>query len=119
MRLTEEEFIGCVNTFERMITEERAVANSLGIRDWIGDYWSGEYYNFLTDMCDFTKEDFNEPHGTDLDWYCWDTDFGKSGTVVKYSVGNTTLSLNVNSPKKLYKLIITKQNSKEVNHESN
>ena len=77
--------------------------------DWVCGRWLNNYYNLLTDLCEFENDDFEQMYGTDLDWYCWETQFGKSNTTITYNAGDKGLIINVNTPEKLYEFIVAKQ----------
>ena len=75
MRLSKSEFITYVNRYEQMLNEEDTIMTNLDINpEWKPSGWLNSFYDLLHDMCEL-KED---PHyGTTLDWFCWETEFGK------------------------------------------
>lgn len=74
MRLTKEEFCEAVNKYEEMYRKEHEIIKTLDINpEWAPSTWLDEYYNFLNKMCDFTQRGYEN----DLDYYCFDLDFGK------------------------------------------
>lgn len=73
MRFTESEFVNAITLYEKMYREEEQIINALGINpEWIPGEWISEYYNIISEMCDFTGEDY-----TILDFYCYELNFGK------------------------------------------
>ena len=77
MRLTKEEFCAAVDKFEQMCKEEHDLLRALDIgAEWKPGQWISEYYYFLNDMCDFTPEQETTEYGNNLDYYCFELDFG-------------------------------------------
>ena len=75
MKLSKEQFIRYVNNYKRMSKEESEVIDALDVcPDWRPSGWVNSYYDLLSDMCEL-KED--PRYGTTLDWFCWETEFGK------------------------------------------
>lgn len=83
MRLTKDEFCAAVNKYEQMCAEENKVIEALGCNfEWKPSLWLSEYYELLIKMCDLPENDL---YGTDLDYYCFELDFGKKwepGTIL-------------------------------------
>ena len=77
MRLTKEEFCIAVDKFEQMCKEEHDLLRALDIgAEWKPGLWISAYYDFLSDMCDFAPEQETAEYGNDLDYYCFELDFG-------------------------------------------
>lgn len=77
MRLTKEEFCTAVDKFEQMCKEEHDLLTALGTGpEWKPALWISTYYDFLNDMCDFNPEHETIEYGNDLDYYCFELDFG-------------------------------------------
>lgn len=75
MKLTKEQFIKKVNTYQRMCEEEHEIINALNCNpEWKPSSWLDEYYRLLSEMCELPE---NKLYGTDLDYYCYDLAFGK------------------------------------------
>lgn len=75
MRLTKEEFCTAVDHYEEMCAQEDTIVNALGGDfEWKPSEWIGSYYSLLTQMCDL---DETLEYGTDLDYYCYELDFGR------------------------------------------
>lgn len=106
MRLTKEEFVKAVNTYQKMLEEENEVMKVFDIMnpEWIGGRWIDEYYNLLSKMCELEKD---ELFGTDLDWFCYDTAFGENEELTKVYDGVT--EWNITSPEILYDFIMYKE----------
>lgn len=103
MRLTKEEFVYYVNEFEELNNINNACANALDIRgDWVYDKLIMKYYDLLHNMCDFTEDD-NDTESL-LDWYCFETDFGKDDNAVILEDDDTERVID--TPEKLYELIM-------------
>lgn len=73
MKLTKQQFVKYVNTYEEMLKESNKVASSLGVVEWAPDRWISNYYKMLSDMCELYEDNMV---GTILDWFCFETDFG-------------------------------------------
>lgn len=102
MRLTKEEFVKAVNKYKQMLEEEHSIIDMLGASpEWTPGTWVNEYYNLLSDMCELEKDDI---YGTDLDWFCYDTSFGKNKELTKVYDGAT--EWNITSPEILYDFIM-------------
>ena len=77
MRLTKEEFCTAVDKFEQMCKEEQDLLTALDTGpEWKPGLWIITYYDFLNDMCDFNPEHETIEYGNDLDYYCFELDFG-------------------------------------------
>ena len=76
MRLTKEEFIKAVNTFEEMMEEEDKIYLAMQQSpEWIPGTWISAFYDLLIDVCDLADVKYN-----DLDYYCYELNFGKEDT---------------------------------------
>lgn len=76
MRLTKEEFCTAVEHYEEMNKQEEDIVNALGVNfEWKPDEWIASYYDLLTELCDL---DNNDIYGNDLDYYCFELNFGHS-----------------------------------------
>lgn len=84
MKLTKAQFCEYVNTYEEMIRESDRLAAEFGVGGtWKFDEWITNYYQMLTDMCELSED---PSFGTDLDWFCFETDFGKNEEMNKVYV---------------------------------
>ena len=76
MRLSKEEFIEYVNKYESMMKDEHDLINILNVNpEWKPSEWLNNYYDLLSRLCELPE---NPIYGTDLDWYCYETEFGKN-----------------------------------------
>lgn len=86
MKLTKAQFCKYVNTYEEMIRENDRLAAEFGIEgSWKLDEWCVNYYQMLTDMCELYE---GPSFGTELDWFCFETDFGKNEEMNKVYTSN-------------------------------
>ena len=103
MKLTREQFINYVNKFEEMHKAEIVIADTLEITgEWKPMDWISEYYALLSDMCELPE---NRLYGTDLDWFCYDTDFGKMSQINEINVwdnGDLLFEYTIDSPEALW-----------------
>ncbi len=75
MQLDKRQFCIAVSTYRDMLEEAEAIQNALDIGDeWKPREWINNYYELLSDICDL-EVDVN--YGTDLDWFCYETNFGR------------------------------------------
>ena len=111
MRLTKEQFIKAVNTYEHMYTQESQIMDTLNVNpEWVPSEWVGAYYDLLTEMCEFDDDWID---GTPLDWFCYDWEFGVGnkayGTlaaVYEKDKDGKEITRLLNTPDKLYDYII-------------
>ena len=75
MRLTKEEFLFEMDLLKQMHEDESIIVDLLDVSpEWIGGKWLWNYYSFINKMCELP---INDLIGTDLDWFCWETQFGR------------------------------------------
>lgn len=102
MRLTKEEFVNAVNTYQKMLAEECEIIDVMDMcPEWKPGTWVNEYYNLLSSMCELEENDI---YGTDLDWFCYDTAFGENEKFTKVYDGVT--EWNITNPEILYDFIM-------------
>jgi hypothetical protein len=104
MKLTKRQFCTAVKDYESMLNEETAVAAALGMVDveWLPDKWVNTFYELLSDMCELDED----PHiGTELDWFCFTTDFGKNKDYCRIYDQETNKTWKITSPEILYDYI--------------
>lgn len=105
MRLTKEEFVEAVNKYKQMLEQEHKIIEVIGsYPEWVPGTWIDAYYNLLSEMCELEDNDI---YGTDLDWFCWDTQFGTNEKFTKVYDGVT--EWNITSPEILYDFIMYKE----------
>lgn len=103
MKLTKAQFCEYVNTYEQMMRQNDNFCDILHI-DFNNMFfeWLNNYYAFLSDMCEL---DENCGQGTCLDWYCFETDFGKDKESVKVYEEGKEWPWIIDSPEILYDFI--------------
>jgi len=106
MKLTKEQFCNAVETYERMLNEEDELAQMLNVNpEWKIMEWIGNYYNLLSDLCELEESPY---YGTDLDWFCYETDFGKRKDLNKVVLDNGIV-WTIESPEILYDFIMREE----------
>lgn len=103
MKLTREQFIKYVNTFEKMYKEDEQIWNVLDCDEWKPSRWVDQYYNFLSDMCELPEPVLEET----LDWFCFQIDFGKreDRNFITWELPSGTYSLKIRTAADLWKYI--------------
>ena len=77
MKLNKVQFINCINRYKLMRKQEEEIINALDMSpEWIPSEWINSYYDFLEEMCEL--EMGPSYYETTLDWWIFETDFGKS-----------------------------------------
>ena len=80
MRLTKNEFISYLLSYRQMCEEEEKIVNALGIGfESTFSNWISNYYSLIHDLCELKEGD----EGSTLDWWCFETDFGKRDAVIE------------------------------------
>ena len=102
MRLDKRQFCIAVETYKSMIEEEREIADVLNIGEWQPSEWINNYYELLAELCELETDPYV---GTDLDWFCFDTDFGRKKDMNKIFDSETGRTWTINSPEILYDYI--------------
>ena len=75
MKLDKRQFCIAVDTYKTMLEEEHQMIDALDISpEWKGADWIANYYDLLSDLCELEVDPYV---GTDLDWFCFETDFGR------------------------------------------
>ena len=100
MKLTKEQFIEKVNLYEKMFNEETEICGILEVDwNWRPSKWLDAYYTLLSDMCELE----DSPSGTALDWFCFETKFGKSShNFATYETPTGKVTMTIPSPEKLW-----------------
>ena len=100
MQLDKRQFCIAVDTYKTMMEEEQQIVDVLNISpEWKGADWIENYYDLLSDLCDL---EINPLYGTDLDWFCYETDFGRKKDYCKIYDQDTGLTWTIESPEILY-----------------
>ena len=78
MKLTKEQFIHCIETYKKMREEETELFNALHLYDeCIFDEWLNNYYDLLSEMCEFDIPYNDIGWVSDLDYFVFELDFGR------------------------------------------
>lgn len=110
MKLTKKQFINCVNEYRQMLNEESQILDVLGgTIEWAPGKWINNYYSLFSEMCEL--ED-NEMFGTDLDWFCFETNFGKYNNIIKLveESDGAISEIKITDAAQLYDYIMNKEN---------
>ena len=103
MKLSKAQFCIAVETFKEMMEEENDLINALDISpEWKPGRWVNNYYELLEDLCELEVDDL---YGTDLDWFCFETDFGQNKDMNKVYDTKAGRSWRIESPEILYDFI--------------
>lgn len=102
MKLTKYQFCIAVETYQAMIEENRDITNILNINEWYPSNWIENYYELLTDLSELEADPIV---GTDLDWFCFDANFGENTDCNKIFDTETGLTWRIESPEILYDYI--------------
>lgn len=104
MKLNKRQFCTAVRTYQSMFEEETALIEAFDISpEWKPGEWVDSYYELLTDMCELDED----PHiGTDLDWFCYETEFGKRKDYCKVYDTVTGRTWTIETPEILYDYIM-------------
>jgi len=103
MKLSKAQFCIAVETFKEMMEEENDLINALDISpEWKPGRWVNNYYELLEDLCELEVDDL---YGTDLDWFCFETDFGQNKDMNKVYNTETGRTWCIESPEILYDFI--------------
>jgi len=107
MKLSKNEFCNAVDTYKQMLKEENDFLNLLNANpEWKPGEWIENYYKLLTDLCELEE---HPTWGTILDWFCYDTDFGRRTDWCKIN-DNKGLTWTVETPDILYDFIMETEN---------
>lgn len=75
MKLKKSEFCKYVEDYRLMLEQEDKVLEILNCDpEAIMCQWISKYYSLLSDMCELPE---NPLYGSDLDWFCYETNFGQ------------------------------------------
>lgn len=99
MKLSKAQFCKYINKYKEMLEQEDKVLDVLGVDcEWVPSEWIINYYEMLSELCDLPEE---KNAGTLLDWFVFDTHFGKEDNVI---LGNGRRWI-ISSPDILYDFI--------------
>lgn len=103
MKLDKRQFCIAVDTFRDMLTEQEMIIDALDMSpEWKPGEWISNYYDLLSDICDL---DVDDNYGTDLDWFCFETDFGRRKDYCKVYDQETGRTWTIETPDILYDFI--------------
>lgn len=108
MILSKEQFVKYVNILRTMITQADKIYIALHGEVNIFDEWTNYYYSLLSDMCELDENIYG---GSVLDWYCFETDFGKIDNILRWNYLDTdkVIETRITTPEDLYNFIIEQQ----------
>lgn len=103
MKLDKRQFCIAVKTYKEMLEEEEKLLDALDVApEWKPGEWINNYYELLEDLCELEVDDL---YGTDLDWFCFETDFGQNKDMNKVYNTETGRTWRIDSPEILYDFI--------------
>ena len=103
MKLDKRQFCIAVETFKEMMEEEDKLINAFDISpEWKPGQWINRYYELLEDLCELEEDDL---YGSDLDWFCFETNFGQKEDMNKVYDTETGRTWRIESPEILYDFI--------------
>ena len=103
MKLSKHQFCVAVRTYQSMLEEDNELIDVLNTTpEWKPSEWVNNYYELLTDLCELEVDEYI---GTDLDWFCFETDFGKREDLYKIYDKKTGRTWCIESPEILYDYI--------------
>ena len=102
MRLIKEEFVNAVNCYEEMTKAEQQMADALGMTtcEWEPFKFVSNYYDLLSQVCELPEDSVM---GTDLDYYCFEKNFGKDGCKIYSSAAG---EVEIHNASELYDFIM-------------
>ena len=104
MKLDKKQFCTAVDTYKTMLEEENQIIDFLDISpNWKCSEWINNYYELLTDLCELEKDDL---YGSDLDWFCFDTNFGKEKDLAVVEETASGRTWNIKDANMLYTMIM-------------
>lgn len=103
MKLDKRQFCIAVETYKEMMDEEEDIAQVLDIGpEWKGAEWIQNYYDLLSDLCELEEDPYV---GSDLDWFCYETNFGRREDMCKVYDVHTGHVWTITTPDILYDFI--------------
>ena len=106
MKLTKKQFCTCVNKYRDMLEQEQQIVDSLDIGEWVPSSWINSYYELLDELAELPEDYW---FGNMLDWYCFETDFGRNEKENKIQRVDNGATVRINSPEALYDFIMKKE----------
>lgn len=103
MKLDKRQFCIAVETYKEMLEEEKKLLDALDVApEWKPGEWINNYYELLEEVCELEVDDL---YGTDLDWFCFETDFGQNKDMNKVYNTETGRTWRIESPEILYDFV--------------
>lgn len=103
MKLSKSQFCTAVRNYKSMLEEENEILDVLDMScEWKPNDWINTYFEFLTEMCELESD---PSIGTDLDWFCFDTSFGKYKDMCQVFDSKTGRTWTIETPEVLYDFI--------------
>jgi hypothetical protein len=103
MKLDKRQFCIAVETYQEMLEEEDKLINAFDISpEWKPGHWIQNYYELLEELCELEVDDL---YGSDLDWFCFETNFGQKEDMNKVYDTETGRTWRIESPEILYDFI--------------
>ena len=103
MKLDKRQFCIAVETYKEMLEEQDELLDALNANiEWKPGEWINNYYDLLSDLCELEEDPYI---GTDLDWFCFETDFGRRKDMCKVFDHETSRTWHIESPEILYDYI--------------
>ncbi len=103
MKLDKAQFCTAVETYKEMLEEQDELLDALNANiEWKPGEWINNYYELLTDLCEMEEDPYI---GTDLDWFCFETDFGRKKDMCKVFDTETSRTWRIETPETLYDYI--------------
>ena len=100
--MTKQQFCDAIETYQSMMEQYDEVAEVLNIGpETIFDSWIDNYYILIQNLCELEE---NEIYGTDLDWFVFETDYGRREDMNKIYLDDGRV-WTINSPEILYDFI--------------
>jgi hypothetical protein len=102
MKLDKRQFCIAVDTYKSMLKELEEIENAIGGELRVPTDWIDSYYDLVTDLCELEDDPYV---GTDLDWFCFETDFGSKKDYCKIYDKETGRTWTIETPEILYDFI--------------
>lgn len=102
MKLTKRQFCIAVDTFQSMMEELNAIEDTVGSELRVPSDWIESYYDLVLDLCELEEDPYV---GNDLDWFCFETDFGRKKEYCKVYDKHTDRTWTIETPEILYDFI--------------
>lgn len=103
MKLDKAQFCTAVKTYKVMLEEQDELLDALNANiEWKPGEWINNYYDLLSDLCELDEDPYIS---TDLDWFCFETDFGRRKDMCKVFDHETSRTWRIETPDILYDFV--------------